>query len=61
MWDVEGRENLLTWLETSGWSGDSVSGAERSPWPPKQLFVCPGIGGRPQEVAGNLCITPGMT
>lgn len=50
------KENLLTWLGTSGWSRGSVSGAERFPWSPKQLFVCPGTGG-PQEVAVNLSIT----
>lgn len=50
------EKNLLTWLGTSGWSRGSVSGAERFPWSPKQLFVCPGTWG-PQEVAGNLSVT----
>lgn len=43
----------------SGWGVGLFSGAERAPWSPEQLFVCPGmgVGGEgTQEVAGKTSI-----
>lgn len=46
----------------SGW-GVLFSGAERAPWSPEQLFVCPGMGGRGDSGGSreNLHHSEGMT
>lgn len=49
----------------SGWGVGLFSGAERAPWSPEQLFVCPGMGvGGGGDSGGsreNLYHSEGMT